>query len=244
MNTMSSTTSPMSSAAPHGLPALGQDPSREYRLGIMGGTFDPIHYGHLVTAEQAREALDLDLVLFMPAGSPAFKQGGSVTDSEQRYAMTLLATAANPAFDASRFEIDRPGVTYTIDTLEALRAFYPDNVKLFFITGADAILDIMSWHAAERMASLATFIAATRPGYDINQACSRIEQSGIPFDVSYIEIPALAISSTNIRDRIRMGKSVRYLTSESVIGYIRKNNLYKDGDVPRVRSSWDTPGRA
>ena len=228
MNTMGLTMRTMNSASFYGLPPLGQDPTREYRLGIMGGTFDPIHYGHLVTAEQAREALGLDLVLFMPAGSPAFKQGNPVTNSEQRYAMTLLATAANPAFDVSRFEIDRPGVTYTVDTLEALRRVYPDNVKLFFITGADAILDILSWHAADRMAPLATFIAATRPGYDINQACTRIELSGLPFDVSYIEIPALAISSTNIRERIRMGKSVRYLTSESVIGYIRKNNLYRD----------------
>ena len=124
------------------LPELGADPEREYRLGIMGGTFDPIHFGHLVTAEQAREALSLDLVLFMPAGSPAFKQNSPVTDAEDRYAMTLLATAANPAFDASRFEIDREGITYTIDTLEALRAHYPLNVKLYFITGADAVLDI------------------------------------------------------------------------------------------------------
>ena len=104
------------------LPPLGDDPERTYRLGIMGGTFDPIHYGHLVTAEQAREALDLDLVLFMPAGSPAFKQGKHVSDPEDRYAMTVLATAANAAFYASRFEIDRPGVTYTVDTLGELRS--------------------------------------------------------------------------------------------------------------------------
>ncbi len=218
------------------LPELGADPNREYRLGIMGGTFDPIHYGHLVTAEQAREALGLDLVLFMPAGSPAFKQGSNVTDAEHRYAMTLLATAANRAFDASRFEIDREGVTYTIDTLKALREFYPQNVKLFFITGADAILEIMTWRDAEHMAELATFIAATRPGYDINQACERVERSGISFDVRYIEIPALAISSTNIRNRIRDGKSVRYLTSESVIGYITKNQLYNTGVTERVDS--------
>ncbi len=223
------------------LPELGADPDREYRLGIMGGTFDPIHYGHLVTAEQAREALELDLVLFMPAGSPAFKQDRRVSDAEDRYAMTLLATAANAAFDASRFEIDRPGVTYTIDTLRALRSYYPDNVKLFFITGADAIMDLLTWHDAAAMASLATFIAATRPGYDIDQASERVAASGVPFDVRYIEIPALAISSTNIRERVSRGKSVRYLTSESVIGYIRKNGLYNvhmvervDGATPRV----------
>ncbi len=209
------------------LPELGQDPGREYRLGIMGGTFDPIHYGHLVTAEQAREALALDLVLFMPAGSPAFKQNREVTSPEDRYAMTVLATAANPSFYASRFEIDRPGVTYTVDTLKALRSAYPENVHLYFITGADAIIDIVTWHDAAEIASLATLIAATRPGYDIRQAQARIAASGIDFDVRYIQIPALAISSTNIRDRVRLGKSVRYLTSESVMGYINKNRLYR-----------------
>lgn len=217
-----------------GLPELGADPDREYRLGIMGGTFDPIHYGHLVTAEQAREALALDLVLFMPAGSPAFKQDSNVTDAEDRYAMTLLATAANPAFDASRFEIDREGITYTVDTLRTLRERYPKNVKLYFITGADAILDIVLWRDADTIAELATLIAATRPGYDIEQAKSRIAASGIAFDVRYIEIPALAISSTNIRDRVEAGKSVRYLTSESVIGYIRKNGLYRAQSFDRV----------
>lgn len=216
------------------LPQLGADRSREYRLGIMGGTFDPIHYGHLVTAEQAREALDLDLVLFMPAGSPAFKQDSHVTSPEDRYAMTVLATAANPAFDASRFEIDREGITYTVDTLQALRSFYPDNVKLFFITGADAIIDIVTWHDAEKLASLATLIAATRPGYDIGQAKARIAASGFGFDVRYIEIPALAVSSTNIRERVGAGKSVRYLTSESVIGYIKKNGLYNKAVTERV----------
>lgn len=219
------------------LPELGADATHEYRLGIMGGTFDPIHYGHLVTAEQAREALSLDLVLFMPAGRPAFKQDADVTDAEDRYAMTVLATAANPAFDASRFEIDREGVTYTIDTLRALRARYPENVKLFFITGADAILDLVTWHDAEQMAELATFIAATRPGYDIEQARTRVNSSGVPFDVRYIEIPALAISSTNIRQRVSEGKSVRYLTSESVIGYIRKNGLYNVHKVERVEGT-------
>ena len=145
----------MPARAPQRLPELGLDPQREYRLGIMGGTFDPVHYGHLVTAEQAREALDLDLVLFMPAGSPAFKDDEVVTSAEDRYAMTVLATAANADFIASRFEIDRDGTTYTADTLRALRACYPDNVKLFFITGADAILDIVTWHDAESIAGLA-----------------------------------------------------------------------------------------
>ena len=153
----------MSARAPQGLPDLGSDPLREYRLGIMGGTFDPIHYGHLVTAEQAKDALDLDVVLFMPAGSPAFKEDEDVSGAEDRYAMTVLATAANPDFIASRFEIDRLGTTYTVDTLRELRSHYPENVKLYFITGADAINDIVAWHDADSIAGLATLIAATRP---------------------------------------------------------------------------------
>lgn len=230
----------MGPASRQPLPELGADPAREYRLGIMGGTFDPIHYGHLVTAEQAREALGLDLVLFMPAGSPAFKEGAGVTGAEHRYAMTVLATAANPAFYASRFEIDREGTTYTVDTLRLLREHYPQNVKLFFITGADAILDIVSWRDAGAIAGLATLIAATRPGYDIEQARRRIEGSGMGFDVRYIEIPALAVSSTNIRERVAAGKSARYLTTESVLGYINKNRLYNR--VPRERV--DAPARS
>ncbi|WP_306792813.1 nicotinate-nucleotide adenylyltransferase [Collinsella ureilytica] len=216
------------------LPALGADPSREYRLGIMGGTFDPIHYGHLVTAEEARDALDLDLVVFMPAGSPAFKAPERVTSAEDRYAMTLLATSANPAFDASRFEIERAGTTYTVDTLRALRAHYPSNVKLFFITGADAILEILSWRDAHALASLTTFIAATRPGYDMARAAEVVQSSGIGFDVRYIEIPALSISSTDIRRRVAEGKSIRYLTATSVIGFIKKNGLYRQDFSERV----------
>ena len=124
-----------------------------------------------------------------------------------------------------------------IDTLRALREHYTENVKLFFITGADAVLDLATWHDAEAMAKLATFIAATRPGYDIEQARKRLDESGVPFDVRYIEIPALAISSTNIRQRVQAGKSVRYLTSESVIGYIRKNGLYNVHRVERVEGT-------
>ena len=136
------------------LPLLGRDPHRTYHLGIMGGTFDPIHNGHLVAAEQAFDDLDLDLVVFMPAGRPAFKQDKQVSSGEDRYAMTLLATSDNPHFLASRFEIDRGGITYTADTLQLLRKLYPDNVKFYFITGADAVAEIMAWKNAEKVASL------------------------------------------------------------------------------------------
>ncbi|MGN0075346.1 MAG: nicotinate-nucleotide adenylyltransferase [Parafannyhessea sp.] len=208
------------------LPTLGQEPSRTYRLGIMGGTFDPIHNGHLVAAEQAFDDLGLDTVVFMPAGRPAFKQDKQVSAGEDRYAMTLLATSDNPHFLASRFEVDRPGITYTADTLERLRAIYPENVELYFITGADAIADIVSWREAGRMASLARFVGATRPGYDLGRAKSAIARSGLSFDVTYLEVPALAISSSYLRERVRRGQSLRYLTPDAVTGYIHKHKLY------------------
>lgn len=209
-------------------PLIGADSARTYRLGIMGGTFDPIHNGHLVTAQQALDDLALDLVLFMPAGSPAFKQDREVSSPEDRFAMTLLATADNPLFVASRLEIDREGVTYTVDTLEELHRRYPKNVELYFITGADAIIDIISWHNAERIAEIATLVGATRPGYDLAWAKAAIEGSGIPFDVRYLEVPALAISSSYLRNRTHEGQSIRYLTKDSVIGYIQKHGLYRE----------------
>ena len=208
------------------LPALGRDSSRTYRLGVMGGTFDPIHNGHLVAAEQAAHDLNLDLVVFVPAGSPAFKQDRHVSSAEDRHAMTLLATADNPRFLVSRLEVDRPGITYTVDTLELLRNHYPNNVEIYFITGADAISDILSWHDADRIASLAHLVGATRPGYDLEHARASLAESGIRFLVHYLEVPALAISSSDLRSRVAAGQSLRYLTSDSVVGYIEKRHLY------------------
>ena len=181
------------------LPPLGEDPRRSYRLGIMGGTFDPIHNGHLVTAEQAFGDLALDVVVFMPAGHPAFKQDAQVSPGADRYAMTLLATSDNPHFMASHFEVDREGITYTADTLERLRAIYPDNVRIYFITGADAVTDIVTWRDAA---------------------------SPYNFDVIYLEVPALAISSSYLRRRVAASQSLRYLTPDVVTGYIHKHKLY------------------
>ena len=208
------------------LPRLGRDSARTYRLGIMGGTFDPIHHGHLVAAEQAFDDLALDMVVFMPAGSPAFKQDKQVSDGERRYAMTLLATSDNPHFMASRFEVDRPGITFTADTLRRLRTLYPDNVAFYFITGADAIAEVLTWRDADAIASLAHLVGATRPGYDLAQAKARFAESPIDFDVTYLEVPALAISSSSLRERVVAGQSLRYLTPDPVIGYIHKHQLY------------------
>ena len=208
------------------LPLLGHDPNVTYRMGIMGGTFDPIHNGHLVAAEQAFDDLGLDVVVFMPAGRPAFKQDKRVTSGEDRYAMTLLATSDNPHFLASRFEVDREGVTYTAETLELLAGIYPSNVEFYFITGADAIAEIVSWRDADKIAKLAHLVGATRPGYDLAHARKAIAQSDYNFDVTYLEVPALAISSSYLRERVEADQSLRYLTPDQVTGYIHKHHLY------------------
>ena len=208
------------------LPLLGRDPARPYRLGIMGGTFDPIHHGHLVAAEAAFDELGLDVVVFMPAGSPAFKQHKRVTAGEDRYAMTLLATSDNPHFIASRFEVDRDGVTYTAETLRLLREAYPPNVEFYFITGADAVAEVVSWRDAGTIAQLAHLVGATRPGYDLARAQAAFAQSPHEFDVTYLEVPALAISSSYLRERVQAGQSLRYLTPDPVTGYIHKHGLY------------------
>lgn len=190
------------------------------RLGIMGGTFDPVHMGHLVTAEQARVDVGLDEVVFIPAGSP-WQKAADVTSSEARYLMTVLATAANPRFSVSRMEVDRRGQTYTVDTLRDLRRHMPDT-ELHFITGADAILNILTWKDAAEALELASFIAATRPGYDL----AALEQHHLTEHVTLLDVPALAISSSDVRARFRAGRSVRYLIPREVEEFARKHGLY------------------
>ena len=190
------------------------------RIGIMGGTFDPIHNGHLVAASEVAWVYDLDEVIFVPTGRPVFKLDKHVTNEEDRYLMTVIATASNPKFVVSRVDIDRPGVTYTIDTLRDIRARYPD-AKLFFITGADAVAEIMRWKDAERMFDIAHFVAVTRPGYS----------SKVPLPagkVDMLEIPALAISSTDVRQRARNGEPVWYLVPDGVVQYIAKHGIYDE----------------
>jgi nicotinate-nucleotide adenylyltransferase len=194
----------------------------------MGGTFDPIHFGHLVTAEEALVQFNLDRVIFMPTGIPALKVRDDLTPAEDRYLMTVLATAPNPDFDVSRLEIDRPGVTYTVDTLRSLRDMHGPTTQLFFITGADAVWEILSWHDAETIADLATFIGATRPGYDLEAARRLHEDAETRFRIEYVDVPALAISSTDIRQRVRERRPVRYLMPEPVVSYIEKRGLYRE----------------
>jgi nicotinate-nucleotide adenylyltransferase len=194
------------------------------RIGLMGGTFDPIHHGHLVAAEEARWQFDLDTVLFVPTGQPWQKPVG-VSPAEDRYRMTVIATASNPAFEVSRVEIDHPGPTYTVDTLRRLRAELGEDARLFFITGADAVLHILTWKDREEVLALAEFIAATRPGYDLERLTERLPLARERLHP--MEIPMLAISSTEIRARVARGAPIQYLVPDGVVEYVAERGLYR-----------------
>ena len=190
----------------------------------MGGTFDPIHHGHLVAASEVGHFYSLDEVIFVPTGQPWQKKGRRVSAAEDRYLMTVIATASNPRFSVSRVDIDRPGPTYTIDTLGELRSLRGPDVELFFITGADALEQIMTWQDADELFKLAHFVGCTRPGH-------RLSGAGLPDDrVSLIEIPALTISSTDCRERVSDGEPIWYLVPDGIVQYISKRALYRDGD--------------
>src|SRR5438034_1597528 len=192
------------------------------RLGVMGGTFDPIHYGHLVTAEEALHQFELDEVVFVPTGQPWMKEHDVVSSPEDRYLMTVIATASNPRFSVSRVEVDREGPTYTIDTLRSIKDL--SGADLFFITGADAILEIFQWKERQQLFDMAHFIAATRPGYDI---AALQERAAAHDGITTMSIPALAISSTDIRGRVAHGRPIRYLVPEGVASYVGKAGLYR-----------------
>ena len=193
------------------------------RLGVMGGTFDPIHYGHLTTAEEALVQFELEGVLFVPTGQPWMKAHEVVSPAEDRYLMTVIATASNPLFSVSRIEVDREGPTYAVDTLRALKD--ETDADLWFITGADAIVEIVQWKEPQELFELAHFIAATRPGWDV-QGLEVPGENG-QNAVTVMNIPALAISSTDIRERVKGGRPIRYLVPEGVKSYIEKAGLYR-----------------
>ncbi|GAA3531844.1 putative nicotinate-nucleotide adenylyltransferase [Aeromicrobium flavum] len=206
---------------------------RRRRIGVMGGTFDPIHHGHLVAASEVQSWFDLDEVVFVPTGQPWQKSERVVSPPEDRYLMTVIATAANPRFTVSRVDIDRDGPTYTIDTLRDLAAAYPDD-ELYFITGADAMAAILTWRDHRELFELAHFVGCTRPGHEMNE--STLE--GLPRErVTLVEIPALAISSTDCRARVNSGEPVWYLVPDGVVQYIGKHGLYQ----PQDPTDKDTP---
>ncbi|MFC7532090.1 nicotinate-nucleotide adenylyltransferase [Actinoplanes sp. GCM10030250] len=193
------------------------------RVGIMGGTFDPIHNGHLVAASEVQARFDLDEVMFVPTGQPYEK--GRVSPAEDRYLMTVVATASNPRFHVSRADIDRDGPTYTVDTLRDMRAVYGQSAELYFITGADALSRILQWKDALTMLGLAHFIGVTRPGFELTNA-------HLPADsVTLVEVPAMAISSSDCRTRVAEGLPVWYLVPDGVVQYINKRGLYRDSGI-------------
>ncbi len=195
------------------------------RLAIMGGTFDPIHFGHLLIAEQAREAQRLDSVVFVPNGRPVFDKARVVTSAEDRYEMCRAAIESNPYFTLSRVEIERPGPSFAVDTVLEIRDLYPDLEALFFITGADAVLDILGWHEYDRLIDQCEFIAATRPGFKLERL-SELLSPALMHRIHFLSIPGLDISSTDIRERVACGRSIMYLTPDSVISRIRDCQLY------------------
>ncbi len=195
------------------------------RIGVMGGTFDPIHHGHLVAASEVAASFELDEVVFVPTGAPWQKVDRAVSPAEDRYLMTVIATASDPRFSVSRVDIDRDGPTYTLDTLRDLQAAYPEAGQLYFITGADALAQLLTWRDVAALFALAHFVGVTRPGHVL-------ADPGLPSgEVNLVEVPALAISSTEVRDRVASGRPIDYLVPEGVARYIVKRRLYRQ-DAP------------
>jgi nicotinate-nucleotide adenylyltransferase len=197
--------------------------SERKRLGVMGGTFDPIHHGHLVAASEVQFWFHLDEVVFVPTGQPWQKSDQKVSPAEDRYLMTVIATASNPRFSVSRVDIDRHGPTYTVDTLRDLRSLRGPGWEMYFITGADALEQILSWRDLDELFELAHFVGCTRPGHTLSDA-------GLPEGkVTLVEVPALAISSTECRQRISEGEPIWYLVPDGIVQYITKRQLYAVG---------------
>jgi nicotinate-nucleotide adenylyltransferase len=197
--------------------------SRRYRLGVMGGTFDPIHHGHLVAASEVATRFHLDEVVFVPTGQPWQKSHKQVSSGEDRYLMTVIATASNPRFTVSRVDIDRGGPTYTVDTLRDLHDQRGDDVDLFFITGADALAAILTWRDVDDVFDLAHFVGCTRPGVDLHSPAI----AELPAErITLMEVPALAISSTGCRERVTARQPIWYLVPDGIVQYIAKRGLY------------------
>jgi nicotinate-nucleotide adenylyltransferase len=203
----------------------GNNGNNVTRLAIMGGTFDPIHYGHLVTAEAARSKFNLDKVVFVPSGKPPHKKEQEISSAEHRMQMTVLATITNKYFDVSKVELERQGYSYAIDTVRHFRQAYRLKTEIFFITGADAILEILSWKNVDDLIDECQFIAATRPGYEQKDVAKLLPEK-ITSRIMTISVPALAISSTDIRRRVRENQPIKYLLPEQVEDYIYKHKIY------------------
>jgi nicotinate-nucleotide adenylyltransferase len=224
-----------SGSPPGGLSGTLHSALMSRRIGVMGGTFDPIHHGHLVAAEEARWQFGLHQVVFVPTGRPWQKPVG-VSPAEDRYQMTVIATASNPAFTVSRLEIDHHGPTYTVDTLRRLRAGLAEGTRLYFIIGADTMLQILTWKEPDQVLAQAEFLAASRPDFDLDSLVNQLP--GAAGRVHRMEIPALAISSSDIRARVARSAPIRYLVPDGVARYIQEHALYR---TPTVGDRPDPP---
>lgn len=206
-------------------------------VGVMGGTFDPIHYGHLVAAEAVRAKLGLSRVVFVPAGHPPHKRDRVVSEGRHRYLMTVMATVTNASFDVSRIEVDRPGPSYTVDTIRSFREALGSDVELWFITGLDAVREILTWREPDAFVRMCRIAAVTRPGYHVQEIEAVRRQvlalgGGQEGRFEVLEVPALAISSSDIRRRVRAGEPIKYLVPESVETYVSKIGLYAPAGDP------------
>jgi nicotinate-nucleotide adenylyltransferase len=199
------------------------------RYAIMGGSFDPIHFGHLAAAESVRQNLNCQKIIFIPLGNPPHKKNRILSDSIHRYTMTVLATCSNPYFEVSNIETNREGYTYTLNTITELNEYYGKEVELLFITGADALFEIETWYKVDELLKLCSFVAVTRPGYDKSMLEQKLQylQSKYNSKIHIIDVPGLNISSTDIRERIKKGASIRYLVPEAVEQYIYKHRLFR-----------------
>lgn len=199
-------------------------------LGIIGGAFNPIHYGHLIAAECARVEFNLDQVLFVPAHTPPHKEESDILDQAERYRMVEMAVLSNPAFRVSDLELKRAGVSYTVDTLEYFCRHYPSS-EIFFIMGLDSLFILDTWKDVERLIQLCRFIIVTRPGYNIKEEVGIRKRLPAEFwsQANFLAIPGLDISSSDIRMRVAQGKPIRYMLPETVENYIRQNNIYREG---------------
>lgn len=200
------------------------------RYAIMGGSFDPIHFGHLAAAETVRQKLNCQKVIFIPLGNPPHKKNRILSDSIHRYTMTVLAANSNPYFEVSNIEVNRDGYTYTLNTIAELNKYYGKEVELLFITGADALFEIETWYKVEELLKLCSFVAVTRPGYDKSMLEQKLQylQSKYNSELHIIDVPGLNISSTDIRERIKIGASIKYLVPEVVEQYIFKHGLFRE----------------
>jgi len=198
------------------------------RIGICGGTFDPVHTGHLIVAEMVRSEFELDKVLFIPSGMPPHKNLKNVTAPIHRLNMVKFAVSSNKNFEAMSVEVDRPGYTYTVDTLKELHKIYPLGTEFYYIIGADVVMDLLTWRNWQEVITLTNFIAVMRPGFSDKEFCQRLSElkQNYGINIESIEIPLMEISSTNIRERVKAGKSVKYLVNEKVEDYIIQNKLY------------------